>query len=111
MASTVKTRLLLLSDTHFYSLFRPDMTRKDIPFHNPLPHVDILIHAGDLTSTGLHYEHVLAVSLLRSHPAELKLIIPGNHDITLDVPFVSSLQSHAFPCDVSFLSRYYNLLK
>jgi hypothetical protein len=108
---TVKTRLLLLSDTHFLGPTKPDLTRQDLPFHNPLPSTDILIHSGDLTSTGLYSEHALAVSLLRSHPAELKLVIPGNHDVTLDLPFYTKRKPHMagseYPEDVAAIKALY----
>lgn len=109
--TTVKTRILLLSDTHFFTPTNPDLRRKDRPFHTPLPEADILIHAGDLTSTGLHSEHSLAVDFLRSHPAELKLVIPGNHDVTLDVPFYSPRKPHMagdeYPEDVAAIEALY----
>jgi hypothetical protein len=109
--ATVKTRLVLLSDTHFFSPTLPDLSHQDVPFHSPLPDANILIHAGDLTSTGLHLEHLLAVSFLRSHPAELKLIIPGNHDVTLDVPFYSKKKPHMageeYPEDVEAIKALY----
>ncbi|KAL2822853.1 hypothetical protein BJX63DRAFT_417291 [Aspergillus granulosus] len=50
----------------------------------PLPPAQILLHAGDITKVGLRHEHTLILSSLASHPAELKIVIAGNHDITLD---------------------------
>lgn len=107
----VKTRILLISDTHFLTPTKPDLSRKDHPFHSPLPEADILIHAGDLTSTGLYSEHKLAVDFLRSHPAELKLVVAGNHDVTLDVPFYSKGRPHMagdeYPEDVGAIGALY----
>ena len=83
---TVKTRFLLLSDTHNAlpspSNPTPDPT-KDIAYRWPLPKADVLIHAGDLTATGTVEEHRSAIELLEGVDAELKIVIPGNHDMTL----------------------------
>ncbi|OJZ92689.1 hypothetical protein ASPFODRAFT_56257 [Aspergillus luchuensis CBS 106.47] len=57
------------------------------PYRHPLPATDLLIHAGDLTKVGHKHEHLTTLSFLQSAPASLKLIIPGNHDITLDEPY------------------------
>ncbi|PLB41902.1 40S ribosomal eS8 domain-containing protein [Aspergillus candidus] len=81
MPST-KTRLCLLSDTHTTLPASPAHTTN--PYRHPLPQADVLIHAGDLTKVGRLEEHTRMVDLLASAPAELKLVIPGNHDITLD---------------------------
>jgi hypothetical protein len=109
---TIKTRLLLLSDTHFLHPTLPSLTNPTLPFHTPLPPATILIHSGDLTSTGLYSQHLLALSLLRSHPAELKIIIPGNHDVTLDVPFYLGkgkphMAGDEYPEDVEAIKALY----
>lgn len=80
----VKTRLLIISDTHS-ALPRPNGGNdNEIPFQNPLPTADVLIHCGDLTSNGRIDQHSKALELIRSINAELKIVIPGNHDLTLD---------------------------
>ncbi|PWY82910.1 hypothetical protein BO70DRAFT_370903 [Aspergillus heteromorphus CBS 117.55] len=56
----------------------------------PLPATNILLHAGDLTKVGHKHEHLSLLSTLQSAAAELKLVIPGNHDITLDAPYYTS---------------------
>lgn len=84
-AKTVKTRILLLSDTHSSLPFPADHdVEGKVPFHHPLPSADVLIHTGDLTMTGSLSEHRAAVQLIRSIDAPLKIVIPGNHDLTLD---------------------------
>ncbi|RDW70592.1 metallophosphatase domain-containing protein [Aspergillus mulundensis] len=86
MPSTTKTRLLLLSDTHTV-LPSPAHSASGFPsspYRHPLPDAQILLHAGDLTKVGLASEHKAMLDLLKSHPAELKIVIAGNHDITLD---------------------------
>ena len=79
---TVKTRLLLLSDTHAALPSPPSATHRS--FRRPLPAADVLLHAGDLTWAGTHKEHEAALALLEAARAPVKLVVAGNHDITLD---------------------------
>ncbi|KAK5260808.1 hypothetical protein LTR40_003436 [Exophiala xenobiotica] len=92
MRKTIKTRILLLSDTHS-SLPLPaesqSQVQLQVPFHTPLPSADVLIHTGDLTMTGSLAEHRSAIQLIRSVDAPLKIVIPGNHDLTLDRDYYS----------------------
>ena len=81
-ASTTKTRVCLLSDTHTTLPVSPANTTN--PYRHPLPQADILLHAGDLTKVSRLEEHQSMIKLLAAAPAELKLVIPGNHDITFD---------------------------
>ena len=108
---TVKTRILLVSDTHFFHVKQPDLADTTHAFSNPLPTAEILIHAGDLTSTGLYSENFLATSFLRSHPAELKLVIAGNHDVTLDESFYLKKKPHMagdeYPEDIAAIKALY----
>jgi 3',5'-cyclic AMP phosphodiesterase CpdA len=53
-------------------------------FRPPFPKADVLLHSGDLTNVGTVEENRVALNLLASIPAELKLVIAGNHDLTLD---------------------------
>ncbi|KAF2096909.1 Metallo-dependent phosphatase, partial [Rhizodiscina lignyota] len=82
----VQTRILCISDTHsgrpsaFYS--------KDKGFRKPLPKADLLIHSGDLTMTGKMVEYEDALSMLIDIDAEVKLVIAGNHDLTLDEDYI-----------------------
>lgn len=84
MASTegIKTRICMISDTHTTSPYSAQETHW--AYRSPLPKADILLHAGDLTKVGYRSEHEETVSMLKAAPAELKLVIAGNHDITLD---------------------------
>jgi Calcineurin-like phosphoesterase len=82
---TVKTRFIILSDTHNKKPF--DSSDTQHAFRSPLPDADVLLHAGDLTGSGEKYEHQAQVEMFMDHPAELKVVIPGNHDITLDEPY------------------------
>lgn len=77
----VRTRILVLSDTH---CALPDPIDPNAPFRWPLPKADVLLHAGDLTMKGTIDEHHKALELIWAVDAELKIIIPGNHDLSLD---------------------------
>ncbi|KIX96272.1 uncharacterized protein Z520_08050 [Fonsecaea multimorphosa CBS 102226] len=85
----ISTRILIISDTHAHLALPPaddsgSPVAVVVPFHQPLPSADVLIHCGDLTMNGALSQHEAALSLLTSAKAELKIVIPGNHDITLD---------------------------
>jgi 3',5'-cyclic AMP phosphodiesterase CpdA len=82
---TVTTRLLILSDTHTAPPF--PSTDTSHAYRQPLPRADILLHAGDLTMGGQLSEYARMISFLAAAPAELKLVIAGNHDITLDAEY------------------------
>ncbi|EAQ86097.1 hypothetical protein CHGG_07350 [Chaetomium globosum CBS 148.51] len=72
---TRRTRIVCISDTH-------NSTVK-------LPKGDVLIHAGDLTNQGSYSELSKAVQWLEKADFEAKIVIAGNHDITLDHDFYS----------------------
>ena len=80
-SSTVKTRILVLSDTHNAPPYPAGA--KDQPYRWPLPKADVLLHAGDLTMTGTLEQNQKALELLTKVDADLKVVIPGNHDMTL----------------------------
>jgi 3',5'-cyclic AMP phosphodiesterase CpdA len=76
MASAkLSTRIVCISDTHSnYDFILPDG--------------DILIHGGDLTKTGKYDELKKFLNWLKKLTKfRLKIIIAGNHDITLDKGF------------------------
>lgn len=81
--SRIKTRFLIISDTH--SADPSEAASGDgFPFRPPLPQADVLMHCGDLTMVGLLREYEKTLEMLKSIPASLKLVIAGNHDISLD---------------------------
>lgn len=90
MANTVKTRILIISDTHCAQLSSKDNARAfpAPPFSSPLPSADLLIHCGDLTYTGKIEEYHRALDMLKEIDAPVKLAIAGNHDLTLDQDFI-----------------------
>ncbi|OAL53058.1 Metallo-dependent phosphatase, partial [Pyrenochaeta sp. DS3sAY3a] len=71
-----KTRIVCISDTH-------NQTPK-------LPAGDVLIHAGDLTNQGSLSELQKTVRWLERADFEVKIVVAGNHDITLDPPFYTA---------------------
>ncbi|WEW58353.1 hypothetical protein PRK78_003821 [Emydomyces testavorans] len=84
----VKTRICMISDTHDCVPVQPeDMST---PYRRPLPSADVVLHAGDLTFIGLEREHRAMVDMLKEADAELKIVIAGNHDITLDEEYYNS---------------------
>ncbi|KAL4798051.1 ribosomal protein S8e-domain-containing protein [Aspergillus venezuelensis] len=89
MPKTTKTRLLLLSDTH--TTFPAPPHSSASPYRSPLPNAQILLHAGDITKVGLASEHISMLEVLKAHPAELKIVIAGNHDITLDEEYYTKV--------------------
>ncbi|ORY00389.1 Metallo-dependent phosphatase-like protein [Clohesyomyces aquaticus] len=84
-ASQIKTRFLIISDTH--SAVLSTTTPDNVPFRPPLPRADVLLHCGDLTMLGHLHEYEKTLDMLGGIEAELKLVIAGNHDISLDAPF------------------------
>jgi hypothetical protein len=93
----VKTRFLLLSDTHAEE-FPPNL--------KPLRHADVVIHCGDLTEESKLDEFRAAIRLLKELDAPLKLVIPGNHDFTLDIPvFKREVAKIATPVEPELVRR------
>jgi Icc-related predicted phosphoesterase len=76
-SSLVKTRVLIMSDTHGFELEK-------------LPKADVVMHCGDLTENGIPEDYERAIRMLGETNAELKLVIAGNHDLTLDRKFFES---------------------
>ncbi|KAJ4333344.1 hypothetical protein N0V95_009454, partial [Ascochyta clinopodiicola] len=79
----VKTRFLVISDTHASDPTQ-NVSNHDAPYRPPLPKADVLLHCGDLTMLGHLEEYEKTLTMLENVDAEVKLVIAGNHDITLD---------------------------
>jgi hypothetical protein len=77
-SGTIRTRILILSDTHGMK-FSKDWPQLQSEF-------DLAIHCGDLTEESKLSEFSDTLDLLREIKAPLKLVIAGNHDLTLDPP-------------------------
>ncbi|PYH43190.1 metallophosphatase domain-containing protein [Aspergillus saccharolyticus JOP 1030-1] len=72
------TRFVCVSDTHAY-------TPSEAGFK--LPAGDVLIHAGDLTNHGSMAELRRTMDWISAADFEVKIIVCGNHDVTLDAEF------------------------
>ncbi|KOS17342.1 putative rhamnogalacturonate lyase C [Escovopsis weberi] len=68
-----RTRIVCISDTHNCTV--------------SLPPGDVLIHAGDLTNQGSYSELSKTIRWLEAADYEAKIVVAGNHDITLDSDF------------------------
>ncbi|KAJ5163024.1 uncharacterized protein N7500_004854 [Penicillium coprophilum] len=73
-----KTRFVCVSDTHGY-------TPSEAGFK--LPSGDVLIHAGDLTNNGSLKELRRTMDWICKADFEIKILVGGNHDVTLDPIF------------------------
>lgn len=73
MASQIKARCLIISNTRGLQLANP-----------PQADLDVVIHCGDLTEHSILAEFRETIHLLRGIRAPLKLVIAGNHDFSLD---------------------------
>ncbi|OJJ47601.1 hypothetical protein ASPZODRAFT_63438 [Penicilliopsis zonata CBS 506.65] len=76
-----KTRFVCVSDTHGY-------TPSEAGFR--LPAGDVLIHAGDLTNQGSESELRKTINWIAQADFEAKIVVAGNHDVTLDPPFYAA---------------------
>jgi len=85
ITQTIKTRLCIISDTHGV-VPKPSKASK-YAYREPFPPSEVLLHCGDLTKVGYQTEYEGILDFLKSAPAELKLVIAGNHDITLHEEF------------------------
>ncbi|KAL8917095.1 MAG: hypothetical protein Q9172_005980 [Xanthocarpia lactea] len=91
---TVKTRFCIISDTHTAEP-RP-LNDKSHAYREPLPSADVLLHAGDITMAGYIHEYESMVDMLSKANAELKIVIAGNHDVTLDEPYYEKIGKRKF---------------
>ncbi|KAI9707909.1 MAG: hypothetical protein M1820_004515 [Bogoriella megaspora] len=84
-SSLKKTRFMIISDTHTKDpISANDPNAGQYGFKEPFPEADVLLHCGDLTMFGLLDEFDKVISMLSKIKAELKLVIAGNHDCSLD---------------------------
>jgi hypothetical protein len=96
--SSVKTRFLIISDTHGNNL-NPDTT---------LESIDVAIHYGDLTEESKIEEFQTTLQLLKNIDAGLKLVIAGNHDFTIDIPvFMKKVADIPPPLGPNLVRREY----
>jgi len=91
MAPTkIHTRFLILSDTHNYTFPLKPSKFETKKLLLPTPHADVVLHCGDLTEHGGIPAYKRCLAMLSSIDADLKLVIAGNHDLSLDGKFWAS---------------------
>ncbi|KAL4883449.1 Metallo-dependent phosphatase-like protein [Aspergillus karnatakaensis] len=94
---TIKTRFLILSDTHGHDLHDYSAYR-----------ADVAIHCGDLTTESKRREFVSAINLSKTLDTPLKLVIAGNHDFILDIPmFQKKVTEVITPLDPALVQKEY----
>ncbi|EMD00459.1 hypothetical protein BAUCODRAFT_20558 [Baudoinia panamericana UAMH 10762] len=99
LVSLSLARCLILSDTHGEDV--------DIPASERF---DVVVHCGDLTEESKLAEFRVALNTLRAINAPLKLVIPGNHDFTLDTPkFKQKLADAGLAADDERVKRAYGV--
>ena len=84
MSVTQQVRFLIISDTHEYDFTSITTPSKHGFRGDAIPPCDVVLHCGDLTENGDLVSHGKVMKQLCSIHAELKLVIAGNHDISLD---------------------------
>ena len=84
----IKTRFCIISDTHSQAPL-PE-TDRDHAYRLPLPSADVLLHAGDITYEGGIDEYQGQLAMLKAAEAELKIVIAGNHDLSLDAEYCAN---------------------
>jgi Icc-related predicted phosphoesterase len=89
MASKTDVYFLILSDTHDFDFFSQDTTQPLRKGRVP-EDIDVVLHCGDFTENGSPDQIQRAFEALGSIEAELKLLIAGNHETSLDREFFAS---------------------
>lgn len=83
--SDTATKFLVISDTHNFTF--DENATSDSTLKLPTTKADVLLHCGDMTQVGGVSSFKKALRMMGSIEAELKLVIPGNHDLELDKVF------------------------
>lgn len=94
--ASIPTHILIISDSHNAPLSVQDENSPfgPVPFREPLPAADVLIHCGDMTVDGQAYEYHQTLDMLRRIDAPVKLCIAGNHDRTMDPVWMEANPHH-----------------
>ncbi|TVY51731.1 putative rhamnogalacturonate lyase C [Lachnellula cervina] len=79
-----KTRFVCISDTHNAT---PGGAFQ-------LPKGDVLLHCGDMTNQGSFSELQKTLKWIEEADFEVKIVVAGNHDITLDTEFYNQYGSY-----------------
>jgi len=84
MSATKQVKFLIISDTHEYDFTSVTSPSKHGFRGDAIPQCDVVLHCGDLTHDGKLFSHGIVMKQLATIDAELKLVIAGNHDVSLD---------------------------
>lgn len=84
-------KIVCISDTHSRER---QMTATGLPV--TVPPGDILVHAGDFSNVGLERDITSFVSFLKEQPHAVKIVIAGNHDITMQPDYYVSMGAQMF---------------
>lgn len=87
MTTNISTTFLIMSDSHGQQLLSKP----------PTDRIDVAIHCGDLTHESKLEEFQTTLQYLQDLNADLKLVIAGNHDFTLDVPAFERIVANTRP--------------
>jgi predicted phosphohydrolase len=97
MASHIKSRILIISDTHGDDLI-----------HKPTGVFNVAIRCGDLTEESKLEEFRTSLNMMLAIQAPLKLVIAGNHDFSMDTPvFKNKLADNITAEDASIVKSTY----
>lgn len=80
--STPSLRVVCISDTH-------EMHEK---MTHVIPYGDVLIHGGDFSKGGGISGMEAFLKWFRAHPHPVKILIAGNHDVSLDKAFMADTE-------------------
>lgn len=79
-------RVVCISDTHG--------RHHEVDFQ--VPHGDVLIHAGDFSNTGSKQDTSLFLQWMKRLPHKTKIVIAGNHDITMHEDYYENVGYQKF---------------
>jgi len=82
--TSASIRVVCVSDTHSHAPMRD------------VPPGDVLIHAGDFTSTGRHKEVARFAEWFGAQPHAHKVVVAGNHDLTFDRAYYAKVGGARF---------------
>ena len=87
VSSNISTRFLIISNTHNFELDNNNLSR---PFRQPTPKTDVILPCGDLTQCGGSSAYKKASQMLGAIEAELKLVVAGKYDLSMDSEYWKS---------------------
>lgn len=74
-----------------------------------LPECDLLIHSGDMTDLGGKQELIAGLDWLSQQKAEMRILVPGNHDIGYDHYHYQGPSAEEVEKRIQEAARYYQV--